>query len=98
MGGRTVKGNSIGRPRTGLSASGTLALGIGFAVLMLGPTAAGVCGCTTFTLSAASLVLMCAVLVGNSTLGALTSEREKKTLDCLRLTQLTANQVLASKM
>jgi len=65
---------------------------------MLGPTAAGVCGCTTFTLSAASLVLMCAILVGNSTLGALTSEREKKTLDCLRLTQLTAHQVLASKL
>ncbi len=93
-----MKGNSIGRPRSGLSASGTLALGIGFAVLMLGPTAAGVCGCTTFTISAASLVLMCAVLVGNSTLGALTSEREKKTLDCLRLTQLTAHQVLFSKL
>lgn len=93
-----MKGNSIGRPRSGLSASGTLALGIGFAILMLGPTAAGVCGCTTFTLSAASLVLMCAILVGNSTLGALTSEREKKTLDCLRLTQLTANQVLFGKL
>ncbi|MEW6278083.1 MAG: hypothetical protein AB1758_05630 [Candidatus Eremiobacterota bacterium] len=69
-----------------------------FAVLMLTPLALGVCGCTLFTLASLLVVGACVGLVGNSAFGALTIEREKKTLDSLRLTQLTAGQIVAGKL
>jgi hypothetical protein len=75
---------------------------IGLSVLTmfgaLGAIWAGICPCTPYTLSSISLVLLSALLVGNRGFEALTSEREKKTLDCLRLTQLTADQVLYAKI
>jgi ABC-type Na+ efflux pump permease subunit len=72
--------------------------GGGFALLILVPMAIGVCGCTMFTLSAVAMILATSLGVGNSAFGALTVEREKKTLDSLRLTQLSANEVLLGKL
>ena len=92
-------------PRTGIlaqssnAATVTTALaGLVFALLMLVPLWLGVCACTMFTLSATLLILATSLGVGTTAFGALTIEREKKTLDCLRLTQLTADQVLLGKI
>lgn len=75
-----------------------LLAGSGFTVLTLGPWLAGMCGCTMFELGSALLVIAAALLGGNSVYGAITGEREKKTLDSLRLTQLTPGQVVFGKL
>jgi hypothetical protein len=58
----------------------------------------GICGCTLFAFSSFSYLAACSLMVGNQALGALTMEREKKTLDCLRLTQWTSSEVLRHKL
>ena len=73
-------------------------IGVAFAIAILGPMSLGICGCTMFTLAAVALILATSLGVGNSALGALTLEREKKTLDALRLTQLSAHEVLFGKL
>ena len=69
-----------------------------FSVLVLGPWLLGACGCTCFEFGAVGLVLAASLLGGTSVYGAITSEREKKTLDSLRLTQLTPSQVVLGKL
>ncbi len=69
-----------------------------FAVALLGPWLSGVCGCTMFELGALLLVLAAALMGGSTVYGAITGEREKKTLDSLRLTQLTPSQVVLGKL
>lgn len=94
-----MNGLSMGRPPRWLAErSSLLLMAIVFAVVILGPMMLGACGCTMFSLAAGGLVLAAALLVGNTGFGALTGEREKKTLDSLRLTQLTANQVVLGKI
>ncbi len=69
-----------------------------FAAVVLGPQALGVCGCTTLALGSFIMILATALLVGNSAITALAEEREKKTLVFLRLTMLSAPQVMLLKM
>ncbi|MHB2015845.1 MAG: hypothetical protein ACYCW6_02750 [Candidatus Xenobia bacterium] len=69
-----------------------------FAVIMLAPLAMGVCPCTMFDLAALISVSAAALLVGNHAITALAEEREKKTLVFLRLTLLSAPQVLLIKL
>lgn len=76
----------------------TLAIGIGFALLILVPMAVGICGCTMFAIASVAMILASSLAVGNSAFGALTVEREKKTLDSLRLTQLSPHEVLFAKL
>ncbi|HEY3999777.1 MAG TPA: hypothetical protein VGO93_12965, partial [Candidatus Xenobia bacterium] len=75
-----------------LGAAGLFALGV------LGPEALGVCPCTTVALGSLVMILCAALLVGNSAITALAVEREKKTLVFLRLTLLSAPQVLLLKL
>ena len=75
-----------------------ITVGLAFAVAILTPFMLGVCGCTMFSIATFFMVLGTSLWVGNGTFGALTVEREKKTLDCLRLTQLTTNEVLLLKI
>ena len=70
--------------------------GLGLGLLTL--VKAGICPCTAFTGASLLLVILSVLLVGNRAFGALTMEREKKTLDCLRLTQWSAPQVLYYKL
>jgi len=87
-----ARGGWPGTPRQALLAAlvGGLAL--------LGPWLAGVCACTMFEIGALLLVLLAALRGGNTLYGAITGEREKRTLDSLRLTQLTAGQVVVGKI
>ncbi|MGI5844152.1 MAG: ABC transporter permease subunit [Candidatus Xenobium sp.] len=66
--------------------------------LLIIPWSLGVCACTVFEIGAFLLVLLAALRGGNTLYGAITGEREKKTLDGLRLTQLTAGQVVMGKV
>lgn len=75
-----------------------LVAGAGFSLLTLGPWLAGTCGCTMFEAGSVLLVGAAALLGGNSVYGAITGEREKKTLDSLRLTQLTPAEVVVGKL
>jgi ABC-type Na+ efflux pump permease subunit len=77
---------------------GVLGLGLLFALALLGPQALGACGCTMFLAGAGLAILAAGLLGGNSVYGALTGEREKKTLDSLRLTQLSPSQVILGKL
>lgn len=106
MGGRDVRtllGNSLAlakdRTPAALAWGPRLALyALLFAALVFLPLALGVCSCTMFGFASIAMVLGAALLVGSTAFGALTIEREKKTLDSLRLTQLTASQIAAAKL
>ncbi len=87
-----VPGSWPGNPRQVLLAA------LGGGALLLGPWSLGVCACTMFEIGALLLVLLAALRGGNTLYGAITGEREKKTLDGLRLTQLTAGQVVMGKV
>lgn len=82
----------------GMNPSKLLVYALAFAAAILVPMGLGACGCTMFTLASVALVLAGALGVGNTAFGALTVEREKKTLDSLRLTQLSAHEVLLGKL
>lgn len=84
-----------GWPSTGRQA---VLAGSIFTVLLLGPWLAGVCGCTMFEIGALTLVLSAALVGGSSVYGAITGERERKTLDSLRLTQLSPGQLVLGKL
>lgn len=106
MGGRDVRtllGNSLAlaKDRTPAALAWGPRLGfyaLLFAALVFLPMALGICSCTLFGLASLALVLATSLLVGSTAFGALTIEREKKTLDSLRLTQLTAAQIAAAKL
>lgn len=73
-------------------------VGIAYAFAVLLMLMIGICGCTVFSMASLLLVAGVALGIGNSGFGALTGEREKKTLDSLRLTQMSAHQVLLHKL
>lgn len=106
MGGRDVRtllGNSLAlaKDRTPAALAWGPRLGMYallFAMLVFLPLALGVCSCTLFGFASIAVVLGTSLLVGSTAFGALTIEREKKTLDSLRLTQLTATQIAAAKL
>lgn len=58
----------------------------------------GICSCTLFTLTGVAAILLSVLLTGGSAYGSLSGEREKKTLDALRLTSLTPDEVMAGKL
>jgi len=87
-----------GRGRWPASSRQALLASVVFAVGALGLWLGGVCGCTLFHLSSLVVVLAAALMGGNTLYGAVIGEREKKTLDSLRLTQLTSGQVLLGKL
>lgn len=89
MGGRNLNSKAL-RMALGWAGGSTLLTAL---ILLM-----GVCGCTAFTMVSALLLTAMALLVGNRGFGALTAEREKKTLDSLRLTQWSANQILFHKV
>lgn len=97
MGGKQVKGNETknSSSRSWRADFVTSAL-LGGGLLVL--VKAGVCECTLFSLTSMLMVMFATLAVGNQAFGALTMEREKKTLDCLRLTQWNAAQVLGFKL
>lgn len=86
------------RPAWMLRARGQGIIAAGLCWALLGLYALGICGCTVFALVSLSMVLATCFGVGNTAFGALTIEREKKTLDSLRLTQLSAHEVLLGKL
>lgn len=106
MGGRDVRtllGNSLAlaKDRTPAALAWGPRLGMYallFAAFVFLPLALGVCSCTVFNTASLALVVGTALLIGSTAFGALTIEREKKTLDSLRLTQLTARQIVAAKL
>ncbi len=69
-----------------------------FALVILGPLWLGWCGCTMFALASVAWMVVTALFIGNSGFASLTSEREKKTLDSLRLTQLSSFQIIKAKI
>lgn len=75
-----------------------LVKGCCFALFILVPMAFGVCGCTMFAIAGVAMILATSLGIGNSAFGALTVEREKRTLDSLRLTQLSSHEVLLGKL
>lgn len=91
----SVSGRFLADPRSRLN---LLFMAAAFALLILVPMALGVCGCTMFALSAVAMILAASLGVGTLAFGALTVEREKKTLDGLRLTQMSAHEVLLGKL
>lgn len=58
----------------------------------------GWCSCTLFALNAWAVIGAAVLLLGNRTFGVLAEEKEKKTLDCLRLTQLSASSLFWYKL
>lgn len=97
---RVLANRSLWRAASGWPGNGRQALlaGSAFTLLTLGPWLAGMCGCTMFEVGSLLLVVAAALLGGNSVYGAITGEREKKTLDSLRLTQLTPGQLVLGKL
>lgn len=73
-------------------------VGLCVAALFLFLYKLGICGCTLFALASMLYIAVCAMAMGNQSLGALTQEREKKTLDCLRLTQWSSHEILRHKL
>lgn len=81
-----------------LSAGGTTVFGAVLLLLTLVLLKAGWCSCTMFALTSWALIGSATLLLGNRTFGVLAEEKEKKTLDCLRLTQLSASSLFWYKL
>lgn len=98
MGGSKIMTSTPGRRGDPLSTYGTK---LGGAVLLLVTAMLvkmGWCGCTLFALNSWVLLGASVLLLGNRSFGVLASEKEKKTLDCLRLTQLTPDALFWFKL
>ena len=97
MGGNIVKENgSVNSFARSQNIDFALSAGLGLGLLIL--VNKGLCACTAFTGVSLLMVALSTVMVGNRAFASLTMEREKKTLDCLRLTQWSAQQVLGYKL
>lgn len=90
--------SSSGRRGDVLSAKGSWGLGLLALVITALLLKSGWCSCTLFALNSWALLAGAVLLLGNRTFGVLASEKEKKTLDCLRLTQLSASQLFLHKL
>jgi len=87
-----------GRPGDTLTTRGTGALGVALLLLTLFLVKAGWCSCTLFAANAWVLIGSAVLLLGNRSFGVLAEEKEKKTLDCLRLTQLSPSALFFYKL
>lgn len=87
-----------GRPGDVLTTSATVTAGVVLLLLTGVLLRAGWCSCTLFALNSWALIGAAVLLLGNRTFGVLAEEKEKKTLDCLRLTQLSASQLFLFKL
>jgi len=87
-----------GREAQWLQGSGLFVLGfcLFFAPLIFLLT--GMCSCTIFTALSAVVVLLSTLMIGGQALTAISRERDLKTFDLLRLTALTAGDVITGKL
>lgn len=58
----------------------------------------GMCSCTIFTALSAVVVLLSTLMIGGQALTAISRERDLKTFDLLRLTALSAGDVITGKL
>ncbi|MBS2039334.1 hypothetical protein JST97_30395 [bacterium] len=87
-----------GRSGDVLSTRGTLMFGVALLLLTFGLLKMGWCGCTLFAINSWALIGSAVLLLGNRSFGVLAEEKEKKTLDCLRLTQLSPSALFYYKL
>jgi hypothetical protein len=87
-----------GRSGDVLSTRGTAVFGVALLLLTIWLFKQGWCGCTMFALNTWALIGTAVLLLGNRSFGVLAEEKEKKTLDCLRLTQLSPSALFWYKL
>ena len=87
-----------GRSGDILSTRGTAIFGVALLLLTIGLLKQGWCGCTLFAMDSWALIGTAVLLLGNRSFGVLAEEKEKKTLDCLRLTQLSPSALFWYKL
>ncbi len=87
-----------GRSGDVLSTRGTAFFGVALLLLTIGLLKQGWCGCTLFAMDSWALIGTAVLLLGNRSFGVLAEEKEKKTLDCLRLTQLSPSALFWYKL
>ena len=87
-----------GRSGDVLSTRGTAIFGVALLLLTVWLLKQGWCGCTLFALDSWALIGTAVLLLGNRSFGVLAEEKEKKTLDCLRLTQLSPSALFWYKL
>jgi len=87
-----------GRSGDVLSTRGTAVFGVALLLLTLYLLRQGWCDCTLFALNTWALIGTAVLLLGNRSFGVLAEEKEKKTLDCLRLTQLSPSALFWYKL
>lgn len=87
-----------GRSGDVLSTRGTAVFGVALLLLTIWLLKQGWCGCTMFALDSWALIGTAVLLLGNRSFGVLAEEKEKKTLDCLRLTQLSPSALFWYKL
>ena len=87
-----------GRAGDVLTTRGTGILGVAILLLTLFLLKAGWCSCTLFAINSWVLIGSAVLLLGNRSFGVLAEEKEKKTLDCLRLTQLSPSALFWYKL
>ncbi len=57
-----------------------------------------ICSCTVFTVLSIVVILLSTILIGGKALTSISRERDKKTFDLLRLTALSADDVITGKL
>jgi hypothetical protein len=87
-----------GRSGDVLSTRGTVIFGVALLLLTFGLLRQGWCSCTLFAINSWALIGSAVLLLGNRSFGVLAEEKEKKTLDCLRLTQLSPSALFYYKL
>lgn len=87
-----------GRSGDVLTTRGTGMLGVALLLLTLFLLKTGWCSCTLFAINSWVLIGSAVLLLGNRSFGVLAEEKEKKTLDCLRLTQLSPSALFWYKL
>jgi hypothetical protein len=73
-------------------------LGVAILLLTLFLLKMGWCSCTLFAVNSWVMIGSAVLLLGNRSFGVLAEEKEKKTLDCLRLTQLSPSSLFWYKL
>ncbi|MDQ7824254.1 MAG: ABC transporter permease [Candidatus Eremiobacteraeota bacterium] len=89
----------LAQPRLAwLSGLSILRIACCFAVPALALRLMQLCSCTVFTVASAALILLSVLLIGSTALTSMSGEREKKTIDSLRLTCLDPGAVISGKL
>jgi|GEM_PF-1601407 len=87
-----------GRERKWLQGSGIYLTGFCLLAAPLFFLVTGICSCTIFTALSALVILLSAMMIGGSALTSVSRERDMKTFDVLRLTPMTAGEVITGKL